>query len=95
MIEKAPEDCLNCFPLLAVPKTDSDGRKTGTRPCLDVRLLNSRLPSDDYELPCIQEVIDQTASIKGNDVYYTSIDIAEGFLRFTIPLADRNWTAFK
>lgn len=95
VIEPAPEDCMNCFPLLAVPKKDSEGRKTGVRPCLDVRLLNTRLPDDDYELPRVQDVIDQTASVKGDNVYYTTIDIVEGFLRFVVPPSDRNWAAFK
>eukprot|EP00171_Calliarthron_tuberculosum_P006300 IDg6300t1 len=81
VIKTALEDCLNCFPLLAVPKTDSDGQRTGTLPCLDVRLLNSRFPDDDYEILRIQDVIDQTASVKGDGVQLSSIDIVEGFLK--------------
>ena len=90
VIERAPQDCLNCFPLLAVPKRDNDGIKKGVRPFLDVRLLNSRLPPDNYELPRIQDILDQVASALAREVRYTTLDIQEGVFRFVIPPEDRN-----
>ncbi len=95
VIEPAPEDCANCFPLLCVPKKDAYGNKVDIRPCLDLRLLNPKLPDIDYPLPRIQEILDRLGSVEGSEVLYSTIDIRDSYFRFRIEESDRNWIAFK
>lgn len=43
VIDRAPENFLNFFPLLTVPKKNSHGDTVDILPCLDLRQLNPRL----------------------------------------------------
>ena len=90
VVEIAPEDCVNCFSLLAVPKKDGHGKKTDIRPCLDLRPLNSRLADIPYPIPRIQKVLDAVGSATGPAAMYTTLDIRDGYFRFRIPEEDRN-----
>jgi hypothetical protein len=50
-ISVAPLDAKLCFPLLAVNKTDDEGRITGHRTCVDLSPINGILCDDLYPLP--------------------------------------------
>lgn len=95
VIENAPDDCLNAFPLVVVPKKDAYGRKIDRRLCLDLRPLNPRIQDIDYPIPRINDVIDAIGSVQGEKTIYTTIDIRDGYHRFNIPDEERNWIAFR
>lgn len=95
VIEEAPEDCVNCFALLTVPKKDSKGEKVDIRPCLDLRPLNPRLKDIEYPLPKIRDVIDSVGSAKGPSSIYSHIDIKDSYFRFRVLPEERNWISFK
>lgn len=95
VIEKAPNDCLNAFPLVVVPKKDAYGRKIEKRLCLDLRRSNPRVQDIEYPLPKIKDVIDSIGSVKGDDTVYSTIDIRDGYHRFKIPEWQRNWISFR
>lgn len=91
VIERAPEDGVNCFSLLTVPKKNGKGEKVDIRPCLDLRPLNAKLRDIEYPLPKIQDVIDSVGSAKGPDKIYSHIDIKDSYFRFRVLLEERNW----
>ncbi len=95
VIERAPDNCVNCFSLLTVPKKNGKGEKVDIRPCLDLRPLNPRLKDIDYPLPRVQDIIDNVGSVKGPEVLYTHIDIKDSYFRFRVRPEDRNWISFK
>lgn len=95
VVEKAPDDCLNAFALVIVPKKDALGRKVEKRLCIDLRPLNPRINDIDYPLPKIQDVIDTIGSIKGEETVYSTIDIKDGYHRFRLREEERNWIAFR
>jgi len=95
VVEKAPEECLNSFALVVVPKKDAYGRKIDRRLCIDLRPLNPRLTDIDYPLPNIKEILDSVGSFTGTDAVYSTIDIRDGYHRFNVEPADRNWLAFR
>eukprot|EP00171_Calliarthron_tuberculosum_P006806 IDg6806t1 len=94
VIERAPDDCGNSFPILCVPKKDAKGSKVDIRACVDLRRLNKRLPDNDYPLPKVQDILDEVGSARGPDAIYTTLDIRDGYFRFTIPEENRNYIAF-
>src|SRR3990167_1037156 len=64
-----------CFPLLAVPKKDLDGKKTDVRICWDCRELNNIIKSEDYKMPLISDVFEDI----GNAKYFSVIDLKDAF----------------
>ncbi len=58
-------------PLLPVPKKDEEGRMTGVRLCIDVRLLNKNMAENDrFQLPHIPDIL---ATFNGNK--YISVNL--------------------
>ena len=72
-------------------KRNSQGEVTGKRICLDVRLLNNQLVTNDkHPLPLIKEIFDDLA---GSTVFMT-IDLSSAYHRFHIKKEFQNHTAF-
>ena len=57
-ITEAPAGCSWNWPLLVVPKKDSEGRPTKVRICIDPRPINAMLPNDCFPIPRIEEVLE-------------------------------------
>ncbi|EIE92710.1 hypothetical protein RO3G_17422 [Rhizopus delemar RA 99-880] len=78
-------------PLTLAPKKDLLGNLTGHRPCLDPRLLNSILVSNDrHPIPKIEEIFDR---LRGSTIF-TTLDLRQAFHRFQIYEPDRVKTTF-
>ncbi|KAG1031575.1 hypothetical protein G6F43_013926 [Rhizopus delemar] len=91
VIEYAPPSSEWNSPLTLAPKKDLQGNLTGYRPCLDPRLLNSILISNDKQpIPKIDEIFDQ---LQGSTIF-TTLDLRQAFHRFQIYKPDRVKTTF-
>ncbi|KAG1063814.1 hypothetical protein G6F42_027132 [Rhizopus arrhizus] len=91
VIEHAPPSSEWNSPLTLAPKKDLQGNLTGYRPCLDPRLLNSILISNDKQpIPKIDEIFDQ---LQGSTIF-TTLDLRQAFHRFQIYKPDRVKTTF-
>ena len=73
-------------PVLLVKKKDV----TETRFCVDYRRLNKVTVKDSYPIPNIEEIIDNL----GNAVWYTSLDMRQGFFQVEVEASSRKYTAF-
>lgn len=77
-------------PLLIVPKkVDHSGNKKW-RIVIDYRLLNKQIKDDNFPLPCISEILD---SLSGA-VYFSHLDLAQGYYQVELDQASRPCTAF-
>ncbi|KAG1139974.1 hypothetical protein G6F37_009661 [Rhizopus arrhizus] len=86
VIEHAPPSSEWNPPLTLAPKMDSQGNLTDYRPCLDPRLLNSILVSNDKQpIPKIDEIFDQLQY----STIFTTLDLRQAFHRFQIYKPDR------
>ncbi|KAG1224262.1 hypothetical protein G6F67_009538 [Rhizopus microsporus] len=91
VIEHAPPSSEWNSPLTLAPKKDLQGNLTDYRPCLDPRLLNSILVSNDKQpIPKIDEIFDQ---LQGSTIF-TTLDLRQAFHRFQIYKPDRVKTTF-
>ncbi|EIE79073.1 hypothetical protein RO3G_03778 [Rhizopus delemar RA 99-880] len=91
VIERASPNSDWNSPLTLAPKKDLLGNLTGHRPCLDPRLLNSILVSNDrHPIPKIEEIFDQ---LQGSTIF-TTLDLRQAFHRFQIYEPDRVKTTF-
>ena len=90
-IKQAPRGCRFNSPLLAVPKKDEQGRMTGVRVCVDVRLLNQYLEEDDrFPLPHIPEML---AAFSGGKLF-GEYDLSEAYFQFKLKEESQQYTAF-
>ena len=90
-IKHAPTGCRYNSPLLAVPKKDDQGRMTGVRVCVDVRLLNKYLVEDDkFPLPHIPDML---ASFAGGKLF-GEYDLSEAYFQFRLHADSQQYTAF-
>ncbi|KAG1123107.1 hypothetical protein G6F38_013993 [Rhizopus arrhizus] len=72
VIERASPNSDWNSPLTLAPKKDLLGNLTGHRPCLDPRLLNSILVSNDrHPIPKIEEIFDR---LQGSTIF-TTLDL--------------------
>src|SRR5947207_603078 len=58
--------------------------------CVDYRALNKVTKKDEYPLPRIEEMLDSL----GGSTYFTSLDLASGYLQVEMEPDDREKTAF-
>ena len=77
------------FPLLAVPKKSEDGSKKW-RIVVDFRRLNDVTVDRVFPLPNISEILDQL----GRAVYFSTLDLSNGFHQVLLDGDDKNKTAF-
>ena len=90
-IKHAPTGCAYNSPLLAVPKKDDQGRMTGVRVCVDVRLLNQHLVEDDkFPLPHIPDML---AAFSGGKLF-GEYDLSEAYFQFKLSEESQAYTAF-
>ena len=90
-IKHAPTGCAYNSPLLAVPKKDENGRMTGVRVCVDVRLLNQHLVEDDkFPLPHIPDML---AAFSGGKLF-GEYDLSEAYFQFKLSEESQAYTAF-
>ena len=90
-IKHAPTGCAYNSPLLAVPKKDDQGRMTGVRVCVDVRLLNQYLVEDDkFPLPHIPDML---AAFSGGKLF-GEYDLSEAYFQFKLSEESQAYTAF-
>ena len=91
VIVRAPVNTTWNSPLTITDKRNSQGEVTGKRICLDVRLLNNRLLTNDkHPLPLIKDIFDDLA---GSTVF-TTIDLSSAYHRFRIKKEFQDRTAF-
>lgn len=78
-------------PVLLVPKkgVDAQGNKQ-FRLCVDFRELNKVCIPYSFPLPRIEDILDQL----GNSVYFSTLDLSQGFHQVLIEESDREKTAF-
>lgn len=77
-------------PLLVVPKKpDKQGRKTW-RVVIDYRILNQSIKNDNYPLKSIEESLDSLS----NSVYFTHLDLSQGYFQIGLSEESRKFTAF-
>lgn len=84
VIERAPESCINCFPLLKLTKKNALGDKEDIRPCIDIRPMNPRLKDSDCPLPRVRDALDKVGPVKSLEAPYTTLDIKDSYFRFRI-----------
>lgn len=78
-------------PLLVVPKKgfNADGTPK-LRVCADLRKINQHLVKSFYQLPSIHTMVNEIPRAK----YYTTIDLAQGYLQIPVAESDRYKLAF-
>lgn len=77
-------------PLLLVPKkTDNTGAKRW-RVVIDYRKLNNQVQDDKFPLPNIADILD----ILSGSMYYTKLDLYQGFYQAELDKESRSCTAF-
>lgn len=84
VIEVAPKDSQTNFALLAVPKRDHDGNRTGTRVCTDLTPLNKYLLDDFYPIPHIFRILRSSAKCTGQQSRRSVIDLSAAYHRFLL-----------
>ena len=88
---KVPKNCPFNSPLLAAPKKDIHGNKTGTRVCIDVRQLNKYLIEDDrFQLPRIPDLL----AAFGGKMLFGEFDLSEAYTQFKLSADAQLKTAF-
>jgi hypothetical protein len=76
--------------LIIVRKQDVSGKQSGWRVCLDPRKINLLIPSCNYPLPLIHDILN---SLKGS-IVFSKIDLTSGFLQFILHRLDRKKAVF-
>lgn len=76
-------------PLLIVPKKSLAGEKKW-RVVLDYRQLNNRIKTDKFPLPCIDEILNALSGA----VYFTHLDLYQGYYQIELDSKSRPYTAF-
>ncbi|KAG0732631.1 hypothetical protein G6F62_014755 [Rhizopus arrhizus] len=77
VIERASPNSDWNSPLTLAPKKDLLGNLTGHRPCLDPRLLNSILVSNDrHPIPKIEEIFDR---LQGSTIFTTLLSMISSY----------------
>lgn len=90
-IKLAPPNCPYNNPLVVAAKKDENGKMTGIRVCLDVRLLNlALLLTDSFPLPRIEE----TLKTFGGCLIFGEFDLSEAYLQFLLHPDCQPYTAF-
>ena len=90
-IKHAPKGCPYNSPLLGVPKKDENGKMTGVRVCIDIRLLNDFLVEDDrFMIPRIPDLL---AAFGGRKLF-GEFDLSEAFTQFRLSEESQPYTAF-
>lgn len=77
-------------PLLLVPKKVDPGKEKKWRVVIDYRKLNNQIQDDKFPLPNITEILD---SLSGA-VYFTHLDLYQGFFQTKLAQQSRPYTAF-
>lgn len=70
--------------ILVQNKLNSEGERA-YRLCVDFRKLNENLISTQYPLPRITRILEQL----GNSVYFSTLDLSQGFHQVLIEKKDR------
>jgi hypothetical protein len=83
-VVKAPPGTRWCFPLVAAPKKDAQGKLTDIRVCLDTRLLNSLITEYNFPLPKIRDLFDTLAG----SVVFTTLDLQDSYNQFQLAPGD-------
>jgi hypothetical protein len=73
-----------------VPKRDIAGLIKGWRVCIDPRPINLLLPSFNYPLPLIKDILEALKDA----VIFSRIDLAQGFCQFQVNVEDQEKTTF-
>ena len=90
IIKKAPYTTKWNSPLIAVAKKDADGNRTKVRVVLDPRHINELIPSVNFPLPLIREVLEALSGAK----YFTTLDLRMSFNQFPLYEPHQQVTAF-
>jgi hypothetical protein len=77
-------------PILIIPKKADASGKQKWRIVVDFRRLNDVTVGDSFPLHMISEILDTL----GNSKYFSTIDLASGFLQIPVKVEDRPKTAF-
>ena len=85
-----PGETRNNLPLTTAGKFDNQGRRVGTRICLDPRAVNKITAKSDYPIPTVRNVID---SLVGNK-YFTELDLEDAFLQIRLSEEDQKTLVF-
>ena len=99
-IHKQVEDLLNndiiepsvsewSSPILIVPKKSENGKKK-FRLVIDYRLVNNQIENDKFPLPNINDIFDSLAGA----VYFSHLDLSQGFYQVELNPVSRPCTAF-
>lgn len=85
------EKCISPYnsPAILVPKKSQKGVKSW-RLCIDYRSVNKKLTYDTYPLPRIDDVLDSL----GNNKFFSTIDLAQGFHQIPLTNESKNLTTF-
>jgi len=76
--------------LLVVPKKSDINGKVKYRVCVDFWKLNQVTVGDAFPLPNFTDILDQL----GKSMYYTTLDLAQGYHQVPMNSADREKTDF-
>jgi hypothetical protein len=77
-------------PLIIVKKKIQEDGKQEYRFCIDFRKLNAVTVKDSYPLPRIDDTVDAL----GGAAYFTTLDLATGYLKIPIDERDKEKKAF-
>lgn len=77
-------------PLLLVPKKNDGTNKKKWRVVIDYRKLNNCIQDDKFPLPNITEILDSLSGC----VYFTHLDLANGYYQCELDTNSRQYTAF-
>lgn len=77
-------------PIWVVPKKSDASGKKKWRVVIDYRKLNEKTIGDAYPLPNIEDILDQL----GHSIYFTTLDLANGFHQIPMDPDDGPKTAF-
>jgi hypothetical protein len=77
-------------PVLVQPKKDVSGTITGQRVCIDPRQVNALLPSVNFPLPLIRDILE---ALSGSKVF-SKLDLKSGFHQFMVHPEDQLKTSF-
>lgn len=91
IIEKVDgEKSLINSPLISVPQYDASGELKKVRVCLDLRMLNSLITMDRFEVPTIREIVQRV----GMKNYFSCIDLKSGYNQMQIVERCRKYLGF-